>query len=74
MTYLVTRRYAVDTDWVGSIALTRQQDGATVFLQGEDADLFRRQLEVLEGLGLSPRGFAGFLDAACADYEFKKGL
>jgi hypothetical protein len=43
-----TRRYSLWEDRIGHFKLVRLSDGAEAYFQGEDADLWRRNMDAIE--------------------------
>jgi hypothetical protein len=66
-----TSKYRLEQDRFGFVLLVRKADGATAFFQGDDADLWDRNMSSLESIktwnaGNSPDNSFDFL---CSGYD-----
>ena len=69
-THTITDAYKLETDRFGFYKLTRLCDGASAFFQGDDADLWSRNMEAIERClsDNEPRLVASF-DCLCSGYD-----
>lgn len=66
-----TERYRLEDDRHGFFTLTRKADNATAFFQGDDADLWERNMRSLEGEKVWPDGtsFDRSFNCLCDGYD-----
>ena len=65
-----TAAYRLESDRFGFYTLTRLSDGASAFFQGDDADLWSRNMEAIERcLGDDEAKLASTFDCLCSGYD-----
>lgn len=73
MIWTETKRYKVTSDRFGNFTIRRHKDGASVYLQGDDAITVRENLDALERQnkrGFSPaNSYEATFDWLCSQYD-----
>lgn len=68
--HMETERYRLSTDYMGFYELVRLADNASAYFQGEDADLWRRNMSALEATyGDDEAGLTRSFDFLCEGYD-----
>lgn len=69
-THTITDAYRLETDRFGFYKLTRLSDGASAFFQGDDADLWSRNMEAIERCFIDDEAkLINSFDCLCSGYD-----